>query len=142
MHFEFLCTHLFTMQLTLCIPILSFVFFLVESHSRHCYLFIVDVSTLLQNIELPILALFPLFSFCYALPPYPKIQLIRSSQLQILVAFFPLHFFVTRVATEAKGKKKKAKNKLKQNKRTVSNLLTLSDEYVLSFQEMRLTSQY
>jgi len=58
------------------------------------------------------------------------------------VAFFPLHFFVTRVATEAKGKKKKAKNKLKQNKRTVSNLLTLSDEYVLSFQEMRLTSQY
>lgn len=27
MHYEFLCTHLFTMQLTLCIPILLFVFF-------------------------------------------------------------------------------------------------------------------
>jgi len=36
----------------------------------------------------------------------------------------------------------KQKIKAKQKQKTSLKLLTLSDKYVLSFQEMRLTSQY
>lgn len=131
MHYEFLCTHLFTVQLTLCIPILLFVF-LVESHSRHCYLFVVDVSTLLQNIELPILALFPFFSFFYALPPYPKIQTVSCPQsIQYHLLLWPVShlFFCDKSCHRAKSKNKQKrkskkaketkemnKQKLKQNK--------------------------
>lgn len=45
-------------------------------------------------------------------------------------------------AKKQNKQKNKQKLKAKQKQKTSLKLLTLSDKYVLSFQEMRLTSQY
>lgn len=157
MHYEFLCTHLFTMQLTLCIPILLFVFF--SGVTFKTLLFVCCgceyIAVEYRTPHISTLS-FLFFFLCSAtLPKDSDHQLSIEYPVPLTVVACIPPLFCDKSCHRGKSKNKPKKQKSKTNKRneqtkikakqkqkTSLKLLTLSDKYVLSFQEMRLTSQY
>lgn len=140
-------------QLTLCIPILLFVFFSGVTFKTllfvccGCEYITVEYST----PHISTLSSFFSFSLCSTTLPKDSDHQLSLEQFSTTFLWPVFYLFCVMAKKNPKpnlwGKKtpnqmKKTNKKIKAKRKQGLKLLTLSDKYVLSFQEMRLTSQY